>query len=872
MRSRSLLFVVLALLLVGLALWLVQDPPTPFTGIDRAPDVVAPDEAPPVAESLVVVDAASEVAREALEPSVEVLADVDPTDPFVSDDTNAVFEVLVLREGSREPVPGARVRISVPGDDPQVETDEVGLARFEVDASLRIAAVRVLSTAVTGAFYEASPQLPLPGETVRLEAVVGGGAHFAGRCVDESGAAVAGAVVRGWARSNARGTHDRETVSDANGAWRIEHLGPDAWIQAAHDERGLMSSRGLRVYETDIESAEGLELVLVPSLEAEILVVDRAGEPVEGARVMLQGATWIREETTTNDVGTIETGYVDARTDAAGSVPVEELVPRAYTVSVLHSSYLDHKDVHDFESGRVEIVLELGLGVSGLVLDAQDRPAAGASVRLGPNRSGRTQRGGSITDEDGRFTVSGLEDLERLRHEPWLVVLHEGHAVHVMQPVDASATPTRVPTIRLEPGASIAGRVVADGRPIGDAAVWVDSPRTMDASIYERPNVWEVVGGAANVYTTPDGRFELTNLFRETYTVRVAPFLDSTRIVDFQVEAGAEDVELEISAEELRGVVFHGLVTNAFTGAPVPTFEVAPYNSYPVTGANGEYEHVGNEPGRTALFVSADGYIARQTLFASYATGEHRVDVQLVPAAKLRVRVVDENGDDWGQAGFVIVDASPQLSAALGPDHRVNLASRATNGATLTFGKLPAGSVDVIVLVAETEISVPVDLAVPMEEPLEVIVHGHEQVDREFLFAEIDATLDPDEVATKLRSDGIDDRDWVAVRRAGGSISDPGGRVDLSLDLDLGPMTAYGVRRSLTPIGDSYRLEDPVGRPMEDVDEPRVRLRLLRGDWVVEAALRDLDTHKPTDHTVSVHQSPDGSQLDVVLFIRPAQD
>jgi hypothetical protein len=130
-------------------------------------------------------------------------------------------------------------------------------------------------------------------------------------------------------------------------------------------------------------------------------VMDRSGRPVADARVFLVD---------------MEKGgpapYEAVQTDPQGHYAIRGVGPGLFQVRFRHALFqpLDHSDVRtrgadDFQ--QVDVVLSLGVRLSGRVVDEAGRPVEGAKLVAGNG----TSAGTATSAADGSFTVSGLTDV-----------------------------------------------------------------------------------------------------------------------------------------------------------------------------------------------------------------------------------------------------------------------------------------------------------------------------------------------------------------------------------------------------------------------------------------------------------------------------
>jgi hypothetical protein len=217
----------------------------------------------------------------------------------------------------------------------------------------RDAALSVLVTDPGGA--------PRPGAAVRVFAMIGDKAHFAG-----------------------------EAVTDAEGRVRFGDLPRgEAWVVAYDGGRARASTRALLD-----RGLREVVLTLAPARALEVIVVDGDEAPVDGAEIV---------------VGTADPLPFLARTGDTGRARVDRLGPGPYTVRVSADGYDDVvRSGVTVENGPLRIKLERLGALVVSVIGTDGAPAGGAEVLaagtgLWPPRS-------AMTDETGTVRVSGLAD------------------------------------------------------------------------------------------------------------------------------------------------------------------------------------------------------------------------------------------------------------------------------------------------------------------------------------------------------------------------------------------------------------------------------------------------------------------------------
>jgi beta-lactamase regulating signal transducer with metallopeptidase domain/protocatechuate 3,4-dioxygenase beta subunit len=135
--------------------------------------------------------------------------------------------------------------------------------------------------------------------------------------------------------------------------------------------------------------------------------------------------------------------------------------------------------------------------LTGIVLDAQGKPLAGASVRCGDSNH-RTANERATTDDRGRFELLRLPT-----DASYLIVRAKGYQL-AFPHVDDSKGELKV---QLKPGATVAGTITdAKGRPIANAFVY---PSTASPN----PRIWNpCMLGELMTQSNSDGTFTLVDL------------------------------------------------------------------------------------------------------------------------------------------------------------------------------------------------------------------------------------------------------------------------------------------------------------------------------------------------------------------------
>lgn len=442
---------------------------------------------------------------------------------------------------------------------------------------------------------------------------------------------VAGAVV--WHRDDlARFTH-----SDAEGRYRLVVAGgrraqPAAALAAAAPgyrdgelrlEPGAPARSAFgRVLDDDEQPLPGVEVSFLPE-----------GERTPSACVPEKGPV------TTGDDGTFRFSAVCAGTfrltaRAPGFAPLA--VP-GLTVPAADGR-ADLREPWDLGT----LILTRGSRLTGRVIDRDEVPVAGAELTAWTDL-GRTPPPSATSDDDGRFTFTGLPVNVRVD----LTVRAAGYALTEVDGVEAGDEALE---IVLEAAARLAGRVLGDdGAPIAHAAVRVARrPAGTDPS--------------RHAVTDAEGAFVLDDLGPGEATVGATAegYLSGPELV-IELAAGGElgGVELRLR----RGSTLRGRVRSA-DGEPVANARVesAPH----VQGqsdAQGRYRLTGVEPGEQVVTVDHPDF-RRRAERIEVRPGANTFDVFLDPGLGVSGRVIGEDGAPLAGARLALRGEGPSSGEA----------------------------------------------------------------------------------------------------------------------------------------------------------------------------------------------------------------
>jgi protocatechuate 3,4-dioxygenase beta subunit len=373
-------------------------------------------------------------------------------------------------------------------------------------------------------------------------------------------------------------------------------------------------------------------------------VVDEEGQPVAGAKVMLER----NEPVVTRESGVFEILNPPTETHTLavyqpGFAPL--VVPRLE---------IAEKDL------RVDLgtlTLRKAAVLEGRVADPEGKPVAGAKViasilaaAVMDRFKGSIQEnpGNLVTDAEGRFRLKEVHPREKFT----VYVQRTGY-------IDETLQVTRVTAgqpleIVLRPEAAISGRVIDEaGEPVANATVrFMPEARTAE-------NEWR--GAAA---TGPDGSFLLEKLDAGPARLVAAAEECGTAEIDLTLEAGEDrkNVVLRLRAE---GPTLEGRVSDSqgrpVAGASVHVMLVMPLanRGSATTDENGRFRLDGLLLGEVTVYASHpenSRSIQRKVLLQP---GRNEIDLAFPPGHPVSGRVVNDQGVPVADSSIRIESTDP---------------------------------------------------------------------------------------------------------------------------------------------------------------------------------------------------------------------
>jgi protocatechuate 3,4-dioxygenase beta subunit len=539
-----------------------------------------------------------------------------------------------------------------------------------------------------------SPDHSGPVEPRRIVVSVAPGATLPGRVLAETDRLpLAGAHV--WVRSRP----DLRATTDARGTFTLP-LDP-------HAPSGtlivLAAAPGHQQEWQLVEAAaEEAVLVLAPQATVSGRVVDAAGEPVAGARLVATsqaGWTGRRAPAVDRAVSATDGGFRLTRLDPATVHRLLVEHPRFATAEL---------DLAAPPAGGaredLEVVLDRGARAFGVVFGADGAPLAGATAVLRPVRGsdspfrprsvGRDEPSAPSADSD----ADGLFAIEHV--VPGRFDLHvtaAGHAPLKVPGVEVPEPPEDgdLGSVSLQSGAEIAGRVVdSDGKPL--AAVEVKATER-DMFSWRGDDGVEATTGAG-------GRFVLRDLAPGT---RLDLMLTATGFVLETVPGVVAPPERPLVVELTHTATVAGRVVDGFgagiararvevkdVAADAPRITRGPTSGVATAGEDGRFVVEGATPGTMELVAGADEFQTSEPLVLELTPGERREGLRLVLArgGSLAGRVTGPGGEPVADATIL---AAPTVQAGspfqLAPRHQ----ARSDHEGRYRIGGLPPGEVQV---------------------------------------------------------------------------------------------------------------------------------------------------------------------------------
>src|SRR3569623_2102599 len=311
-----------------------------------------------------------------------------------------------------------------------------------------------------------TPMVTLDGkhEQTGVTITLGAGATVRGTVVDLQGKPVAGARVR-VGRSSRRGMifePPRQAYSDGTGTFVLEGLPRHELVAVAMHETGSSKNEDVDTTNGDVS---GVKLVIDITGTISGIVVDPAGQPVEGVQV--SAGPNFRDQRASGDFQNFRMrGFPQELTDGAGKFTLTGLAPGSYMITAMRSHAASRGrrgttegTVAETGTKDLKLVLQPEGGIKGKVVVSD-----GSRPDMFTISVGITQQSFLGTDE---FALDALA--------PQTYELQVRGPMFQSRSASALVEPgktTDVGTITVQKGRTLAGTVVANGTPVPDATVY----------------------------------------------------------------------------------------------------------------------------------------------------------------------------------------------------------------------------------------------------------------------------------------------------------------------------------------------------------------------------------------------------------------
>ncbi len=512
---------------------------------------------------------------------------------------SASGHVLVL--DTKAPVPGATVSIRSTNNLRNVQsatTDKEG--RFGVtelaDSSYQVS-LEDESWVIAGQTRDFTIEQSRSVDGLEFLAATGG--VVSGRVYDQdTESPIAGVTIQAQPQSSP--ASHRIATSGADGAYRIEGLNPGTYALIRETKQGYPrpDHRDRQMIAADVgKKIAGIDFPIRKGLPLSGRVTDTAGQPLGQVQVggSVTDQQYSRQSAQTKDDGTFEhTGY------AFGDQVTLNTRKTGYSAEPYGPLTIGEEGL----SG-VEIVMEPGASIAGIVVDTRGKPLPAMYVNANPENNDHNQMRRANTQDDGTFKV------ESLAPGTYTMYVSPQNAYGRSRPTKAQEVRVgkaqAVTGIRLvydeQQGLSIAGRVTNKaGDPVATAYV----------------NAHSKLGGNSYGYTQTDadGRYEVKGLQEGTHRMYVSHGnYSSLRAVE--AEAGSKRADFVL---EGRGAV-EGRVVDARTGQPIARFKLTHLRGtsqrlqswmnprfVSFHDEKGQFRLEGVEAGDNTVFAQAQGY------------------------------------------------------------------------------------------------------------------------------------------------------------------------------------------------------------------------------------------------------------------------
>lgn len=491
---------------------------------------------------------------------------------------------------------------------------------------------RVTAGAMNFASSEPVEARVVENETTTIDLPLSRGGTIAGRVIDETGLAVAGADVMilpvdpdRMRRSPRVGPPSTKTADD--GTFTLTGVEPGPMALSVR-MKGFVPYRKA----IDADGSSSVEVTLTRGLSIRGVVV-RDRKPVAGVQISASSPA-------------IGGEHQSAVSDEDGRFTLSGLIPARYTVSAfLEAEHTELRDV-DPASGK-EIVLSLDAKPRGVIYGVVTGmpPVAGGGkyVRRVVMVHDQSTSAEGMIDDAGNYRIENAP-----AGKVWMTAMVETSSRTVRssarKEVEVIAgQPLRV-DLDLGGTVRVSGRVTVEGKPVA-AEVGFSSEEGMMAGARTRED------GAYEVLLPAPGRYHI---------YARAEQLSDRHFQMVRDIRGGETIDFDLREQVIEGSVVDAVTRQPIAGAIVT---LAPVGLTSITAempadANGRFRMVAASSGALRLVASAPGYAQRMLPVSSSAA---HYAFELTPAQDLRIRVLDARTGTPLDAHIVVSDESGLL-------------------------------------------------------------------------------------------------------------------------------------------------------------------------------------------------------------------
>lgn len=531
----------------------------------------------------------------------------------------SVSGVVVAAETSK-PLPNVKVRFRGQGrlNSGEVATD--GDGNFEVND---LADGRYALSIEKQAFVLSgqSPSITIENaNTIEdLKMVVAIGGIVSGRATDaETGAPIANMGFRPMS-ADGRGSLAIEAATDEDGFYRIEGLPAGSYKIRRMWMAGYRHGEDREDKSVTValgQEVTGIDFAVPPGLYLRGRVVDRNGDPLSNVVVQSQDEKNEEGETMQTD----EKGRWVHRGFSPGTVVRITAEKPGFSAKPLEKITIPDHDLND-----IEIVMDTGASIAGIVVDKTGKPLPNVYVVAAPSEPGSgDQAHEAYSHEEGVFKVQGLAagKYKLSARPPRSYRQRNDGKTEVEVSLGQQLTGVRL-VADFDAGVKLAGRVVdSTNKPVRDANV---SVRKRDG------------GSDGYAQSDTDGKFEISGLETGAHDLYVY-HNDYSQYRQEQVEVPNSNLNIT-----LRGKgTLQGRVLDSRSGRPVKTFSISVItgdvgriepggfwgSGQTFVDDEGKFEVRGGE-GVITLIVTAQGYAPTLYKVTDIAQGQTKSGISI---------------------------------------------------------------------------------------------------------------------------------------------------------------------------------------------------------------------------------------------------